>query len=746
MPSHRPAVRRLALAPVGASRAVRAWVRGAVLAAGVLLLPARVEAQAFADTTLFSLDGTTALYTVNRLTGATTKVATLLFASNGLARDPISGRLYYTASGAPTGRVAYWDPITNGNTLLNSTGKNDKGVNDVVTRLGFSQTGVLYGIGNGGALYSIDRLTGAYTTIGTVKIGTTAGATIGLRGDLAFDYDATPYLASLDASGNMSLFRLALTPTAGVNVATFIGTAGVIQTQAMAFGADGRLYTGTSSRRIYSVSKTGAGATLLATNAVYQEFASSPRFADLSGTVTTPGLPAGASTTYTITVSNGGPQSANGQVTLRDSLPAGITYQSVSGAGWTCGAVGQLVTCTNPGPIASGGTSSLVLTVAVAAGASGTLTNIVNVLGSTIDQTQANNRFTVSAPVVANVTFSLVKRHAGSFSVGVNGVYTVVAHNTGTSSTTSALTLTDTMPAGMSYVSGTGTGWVCGAVAGPPQIVTCTHANTTPVAAGDSTIVTLTLGIAAAAVPAQTNKAYLGGGGQFAPIFATDPTTVTTTGTTVTPDGAAVTQLPSNGTSYTQNFLVTNSGSGTDVYTLTASVVPVTVLSVVSVNGTAGASGSVSIASGATATVPVVYSVATAALAGATDTLKLLATSQSNPASKDPGTIIVTVIRAGLTIAKQLYRDDRTTLIAPGAQVSPGEFVQFKVTVTATGTAVSTLVHVTDLVPAAVTYVSTNGDGSGWTFAQAAGTVTADLGGTLGSGSSRYFWVRVQVQ
>jgi uncharacterized repeat protein (TIGR01451 family) len=721
-----------------------------VLALGTVAAPRSARAQSYADSTLFSVNNVTTIYTVNRLTGAGVGVGTLLFAAAGLARDPLTGRLYYTSASTvtPNGQVAYWDPATGTNILLNSTGLNDVGVNDNVVRLAFDQSGVLYGIGaSASTLYRIDRTTGAYTSVGTVRVGSTAGPTIGAGGDMAFDYDGTLYVIALDATNNTSLYTVSLTPTSGVNVATAVGTVGAAAMTSLAFGADGRLYVGATNKRVYVISKTGGASTQLATGSVaFQDFASSTRFADLSGTVTTPGLPIGGNTTYSITISNAGPQSANGQVTVVDSLPVGVTYQSVSGAGWSCSAVGRRVTCTTAGPIASGAASTFVLSVAVASTVSGTVTNVAEVIGSTIDQVQANDRFTVSTTAVPNVAFTLVKRHTGSFTVGINGVYTLVARNTGTASTTAALTITDTLPSGMSYVSGTGTGWTCSAPVATPQVVTCTHANTTPVVAGDSTKVTLTLGIAAAALPGQTNKAYLAGGGQLTVVSAADPTVVSSVGVAVTPDAGAASQLPSNGTSYTQSFVVTNSGGAADVFTLAASVAPGTVLGIISVNGTAGVSGSVSVAAGATATVPVVYTVANAAAAGATDTLKLLATSNANPAFGDPGNVVVTVVRAGLTIAKQLYRDDRTTVIAPTGQVSPGEFVQFKVTVTATGTSGSTLVHVTDLVPAAVTYDATAADGSGWTLSQAGGTVTADLAGTLASGQSRFFWVRVQVQ
>jgi uncharacterized repeat protein (TIGR01451 family) len=84
-------------------------------------------------------------------------------------------------------------------------------------------------------------------------------------------------------------------------------------------------------------------------------------------------------------------------------------------------------------------------------------------------------------------------------------------------------------------------------------------------------------------------------------------------------------------------------------------------------------------------------------------------------------------------------------MITAGDKVTPGDTVQFLVTVAATGNAGSTLVHVTDPLPAGVTYISATGDSPGWTIVQSGGTVTGDLAGTLSTGATRFFWIRVKV-
>src|SRR3989442_928312 len=83
--------------------------------------------------------------------------------------------------------------------------------------------------------------------------------------------------------------------------------------------------------------------------------------ADLSITKTDNPDPvnAGATLTYTVTVTNGGPSTAaNVQVT--DNLPAGVTFQSASGTGWTCMQAGGVVT---PPPRRGGPAGAAPLTI-----------------------------------------------------------------------------------------------------------------------------------------------------------------------------------------------------------------------------------------------------------------------------------------------------------------------------------------------------------------------------------------------
>ncbi|HZF16813.1 MAG TPA: DUF11 domain-containing protein [Steroidobacteraceae bacterium] len=112
----------------------------------------------------------------------------------------------------------------------------------------------------------------------------------------------------------------------------------------------------------------------------------------------------------------------------------------------------------------------------------------------------------VSVTSDPEVNLGITKTHAGSFVVGTTGTYTLTVSNAaGVEPEDNTVTVTDTLPAGLSYVSGTGTGWGCSAAA---QVVTCTHAAS--LAAGASfPPITLSVGVGLAALGTVTNSAVV---------------------------------------------------------------------------------------------------------------------------------------------------------------------------------------------------------------------------------------------
>jgi uncharacterized repeat protein (TIGR01451 family) len=122
-------------------------------------------------------------------------------------------------------------------------------------------------------------------------------------------------------------------------------------------------------------------------------------------------------------------------------------------------------------------------------------------------------------PVIAP-TLSISKTHTGSFTQGqTNATYTVTVSNTGSAPTSGQVTLTETVPAGMTLVSMSGgTIWNCSAL---PVCTTSTVLN-----AGSSYVpITVTVNVKADATSPQTNSVMVSGGGS-ATAQANDITTI----------------------------------------------------------------------------------------------------------------------------------------------------------------------------------------------------------------------------
>lgn len=211
----------------------------------------------------------------------------------------------------------------------------------------------------------------------------------------------------------------------------------------------------------------------------------------------------GSSASYALTVKNGGPSEIlNGTtMTLTDTLPNGMTYSGFSGTGWSCSASGQLVTCTNSDGLSTGGSSVLSIEVAVDAAAGGTLINTASVaVPSPDDPYSGNNIDITSATSIGSADLEISKSHTGSFVIpstgSSTGTFTIAVTNAGPNSAWASasdpITVTDTLPSGLTYNSATGTGWSC---SNAGQTVTCTR--TTPMTNGESSSISLVANITA---------------------------------------------------------------------------------------------------------------------------------------------------------------------------------------------------------------------------------------------------------
>ncbi len=443
----------------------------------------------------------------------------------------------------------------------------------------------------------------------------------------------------------------------------------------------------------------------------------------------------GDTVVYTVTVSNPGGGAQATTVSVTDLLPSGVTYVSdspsqgtyVNGTGvWTVGTIN------------AGANATLGITVTVDAGQAGNLiTNTTTALS--LDQTDGNatnDVGTIGINVVPDIDLSVVKTVDDATPNEQDTiVYTITLTNNDASEGATTITLTDVLPAGVTYVSdvasqgsyvnGTGV-WTVGTVAAL-GMATLDITVTVDVGTGGDAIVNTTSALSFdqtdtnAANDVGSVQIDVDNGADLAVSkIVDDPTpevgdTVVYTVTVSNPGGGAqattvsVTDLLPSGVTYisdspSQGTYV----NGTGVWTV----------------GTVNA--------GANATLGITVTV-DAGQAGnlITNTTTALSLDQTDSnATNDVGTIGINVVPdIDLSVVKTV--DDAT----PNEQ----DTVVYTITLTNNDSSESaTTITVTDVLPAGVTYVSNNpsqgsfASGTGiWTVGTVAALGSATLGITV---------------
>jgi uncharacterized repeat protein (TIGR01451 family) len=182
----------------------------------------------------------------------------------------------------------------------------------------------------------------------------------------------------------------------------------------------------------------------------------------------------GGTATYSLTVANeAGPGVDREQaaVTVVDTLPAGLTFASASGPGWSCAAAGQVVTCSRGSTLAAGRAyPPVTLTANVGPGAVPQVTNAARVTSGSYDLNPANNATSLVTTVTGGAPTLAVQRVSDVLADPFNGTtspkripgaivrYALVVTNTGPGSPDAAtLTIVDPIPPNTSlYVAGPG--------------------------------------------------------------------------------------------------------------------------------------------------------------------------------------------------------------------------------------------------------------------------------------------------
>jgi uncharacterized repeat protein (TIGR01451 family) len=477
----------------------------------------------------------------------------------------VSGTISATAAGTllNTANVAVPSWFTDSNTA-NNTASDSDAIN-LNANLGITKTDGLASVNPGAAVtYTIvvsnagpdasngsvvtdtvpASLTGVTWTCGSPTGGATCGAangsgnsistTANLPAASSVTYTVSGTLAS-SATGTLSNTASVLTPSSGVTDPTDLGRT----------GAGNNSATDTTTINLVSdvrLTKTHTG-----------------------------NFTVGVNGTYTLTASNAGTASTSGTITITDNLPTGLTVASLpTGTGWNCSTTvvgSSTATCTSVTVITAGATSPnpITLTVAVSAAAfaASPVTNVANISGGG-EPASNNGNNSVSDVTIINGAPDLViaKTHTGNFTRGTTGIYTITVSNSGTANTSGTITVTDTLPAGLTVASTpAGTGWNCSATVVGSGTATCTSVTVIAAGAASPNPISLTVSVAQNAASSLTNNVSVSGGNQnnTANDTASDVTTI------VSRSDLSLTKVATSsgngvGTNATFTITLTNSG------------------------------------------------------------------------------------------------------------------------------------------------------------------------------------------
>ncbi len=419
----------------------------------------------------------------------------------------------------------------------------------------------------------------------------------------------------------------------------------------------------------------------------------------------------GENITFTLTAANAGPDSAT-NVAITDVLPAGLTFVSstpsqgtfASGTGvWTVGT------------IASAGNATLQIEATVATvGAKSNSAQVTAADQADSDSTPNNGVASEDDQSTVIVTpqaidLSLTKSvDVPAPNVGGNVTYTLTLANAGPNSATNA-TVTDVLPAGMTFVSSTpsqgaytsGTGvWTAGTLASGAnatlQIVATvttsgTKTNTAEVTAVDQADSDSTPNNS---VASEDDQAAVSVTPQVADLSIVKTVSDTT---------------PDIGDSVTFTVTLSNAGpdSATNVVVLDTFPTGMTLVSATASQGTyVSATGVWTVGTVASGANPTLLIVATVNAANSqTNTAEVTAADQFDPDSTpgngiatedDVSTIVLTPTAADLSLLKTVSN----------AAPNVGDNITFTLTVSNAGPDAATNVAVTDLLPGGLTFVS----------------------------------------
>jgi large repetitive protein len=458
----------------------------------------------------------------------------------------------------------------------------------------------------------------------------------------------------------------------------------------------------------------------------------------------------GPTYTYTITLSNSGPDPAN-DAAFADTLPAGVSFVSLvqdTGPMASCaGSVGSsTVSCSIPA-LGNGQTAQFTLTVQpLPSIPNGTvINNTATASTSSADSNPNNNMSTASTTVSTSADVSIGKTGPATGTSGSPITYTITVGNAGPSDAAN-VSWTDTLPASTTFVSlvqNTGPAFACTTGA----TVSCSIAS---LASGATATFALTVRVSPSVAPGtvigntasvSTTTTDPGGNNNTSTANATVSTSADVSIGKTGPAAAFI------GNPITYTITVGNAGPSDAANVSWTDVLPAstTFVSLVQNTGpaftcTTGATISCSIASlasGATATFALTVTVSPSAISGTTiSNTASVSTTTTDPASNNNTSTANTTVSTAVA-------DVSIGKTGPATALS-GANVVYTITVGNAGPSDAANVSWTDVLPASTTFVSlVQNTGPAFTCTTGA-TISCSIA-SLASGAAATFTLTVRI-
>jgi uncharacterized repeat protein (TIGR01451 family) len=217
----------------------------------------------------------------------------------------------------------------------------------------------------------------------------------------------------------------------------------------------------------------------------------------------------GDTVSYSVVVKNNGPSTVD--FTMEDSLPVSLTYQAasvaVAGGTGSCTYTAPKISCDFINMVSG---ASRTITYNAVVNAIGSISNTAAITTTSLPDGDPSNNAKTATFIATNAVSDLNLTKTISKSPVANGEafsWTITPRNTGPSplvlTAGNTVTIEDALPAAATYVSATGTGWLCNYDVGTHK-VTCTLSNAVTYSANSNLPAITINAIASVAGPAGT--------------------------------------------------------------------------------------------------------------------------------------------------------------------------------------------------------------------------------------------------